>query len=87
MSKIHCSDVCVKFSFHYVEHFSLQGLNDLYDFKEKYPDADLDPFLKRSSQFFQNYIERGLRNIEIERFKAPASQTREYFYFKKKTKA
>lgn len=45
----------------------LQGLNDLYDFKKKYPDADLEPFLKKSSQFFQNYIERGLKNIEQER--------------------
>lgn len=44
-----------------------EGLNDLYDFKKKYPDADLEPFLKMSSQFFQNYIERGLRNIELER--------------------
>ena len=48
-----------------------QGLNDLYDFKSKYPDADLEPFLKKSSQFFQNYIERGLKNIEAERTKTP----------------
>lgn len=47
--------------------FPLQGLNDLFDFKEKNPDADLDPFLKKSSQFFQTYIERGLRSIESER--------------------
>ena len=33
----------------------------------KHPDADLDPFLKKSSQFFQDYIERGLKNIELER--------------------
>ncbi len=45
----------------------VQGLNDLYDFKEKFPDADLEPFLKRSSQFFQKYIERGLDNIQAER--------------------
>ncbi|XP_064635641.1 cytoskeleton-associated protein 5-like isoform X2 [Lineus longissimus] len=44
-----------------------EGLNDLYDFKQKYPEADLEPFLKKSSTFFQNYIERGLKNIEIER--------------------
>ncbi|KAL3842600.1 hypothetical protein ACJMK2_020593 [Sinanodonta woodiana] len=46
---------------------TLEGLNDLYDFKKKYPDADIEPFLKKSSQFFQNYIERGLSNIEKER--------------------
>ena len=44
-----------------------QGLNDLFDFKQRYPEADLDPFLKKSSQFFQDYIERGLKNIETER--------------------
>ena len=44
-----------------------EGLNDLFDFKLTYPDADLEPFLKKSSQFFQNYIERGLKNIEMER--------------------
>ena len=45
----------------------LQGLNDLYDFKQKCPEADLEPFLKKSSHVFQKYIERGLKNIEIER--------------------
>ena len=45
----------------------MQGLNDLYDFKLKYPEADLEPFLKKSSHFFQNYIERGLKNIGLER--------------------
>ena len=44
-----------------------EGLNDLYDFKLKYPDANLDPFLKKSSQYFQSYIERGLKNISTER--------------------
>lgn len=44
-----------------------EGLNDLYDFKQKYPEADLEPFLRKASQFFQNYIERGLKNVEMER--------------------
>ena len=47
--------------------FGFQGLAELYDFKQKYPDADVDPFLKRTSEFFQSYIERGLKNIEMER--------------------
>jgi len=46
---------------------SFQGLAELYDFKQKYPEADIDPFLKRTSEFFQSYIERGLKNIEMER--------------------
>ena len=36
----------------------------LYDFKQRYPDADIEPFLSRSSDFFKNYIERGLKFIE-----------------------
>lgn len=44
-----------------------EGLAELYDFKQKYPEADIDPFLKRTSEFFQSYIERGLKNIEMER--------------------
>jgi len=44
-----------------------EGLAELYDFKQKYPDADIDPFLKRTSEFFQSYIERGLKNIDMER--------------------
>lgn len=44
-----------------------EGLNNLYDFKLKHPDADIDPFLKKSSQFFQDYIERGLKSIALER--------------------
>ncbi|KAK6191581.1 hypothetical protein SNE40_003232 [Patella caerulea] len=44
-----------------------EGLNDLYDFKKKNPDSDLTPFLKKTSQFFQDYVDRGLKNIEQER--------------------
>uniref|UniRef100_A0A8D2LMZ9 Cytoskeleton associated protein 5 n=1 Tax=Varanus komodoensis TaxID=61221 RepID=A0A8D2LMZ9_VARKO len=41
--------------------------NELYEYKKKYSDADIEPFLKNSSQFFQSYVERGLRLIEMER--------------------
>ncbi|XP_018417650.1 PREDICTED: cytoskeleton-associated protein 5 [Nanorana parkeri] len=44
-----------------------EGLSELYEYKKKYSDADLEPFLKNSSQFFQSYVERGLRLIEMER--------------------
>lgn len=44
-----------------------QGLAELYEYKKKYSDADIEPFLKNSSQFFQSYVERGLRVIEMER--------------------
>ena len=43
-----------------------EGLQDLYEFKKKYPEADLEPYLKKASSFFQNYIERGLKAIESE---------------------
>lgn len=44
-----------------------QGLQLLYEFKLQCPDADVNPFLQRSSQFFQDYISRGLKSIEAER--------------------
>ncbi|KAM4779321.1 cytoskeleton-associated protein 5 isoform 2-T5 [Cyanocitta cristata] len=44
-----------------------EGLAELYEYKKKYSDADIEPFLKNSSQFFQSYVERGLRLIETER--------------------
>lgn len=46
---------------------------DLYLFREKYPDASLEPFLKKSSSFFQMYIQRGLQNIENEKKKASST--------------
>ncbi|XP_014669251.1 PREDICTED: cytoskeleton-associated protein 5-like [Priapulus caudatus] len=51
-----------------------EGLSDLYDFKLTYPDADIEPFLCKSSQFFQSYIERGLRDIERARQSKPGSK-------------
>ncbi|XP_041280411.1 cytoskeleton-associated protein 5 isoform X1 [Onychostruthus taczanowskii] len=44
-----------------------EGLAELYEYKKKYSDADIEPFLKNSSQFFQSYVERGLQLIETER--------------------
>ncbi|XP_066556633.1 cytoskeleton-associated protein 5 isoform X2 [Amia ocellicauda] len=44
-----------------------EGLTELYEYKQKYSDADIEPFLKNTSQFFQSYVERGLRMIESER--------------------
>uniref|UniRef100_UPI00398EDFBA cytoskeleton-associated protein 5 isoform X2 n=1 Tax=Pristiophorus japonicus TaxID=55135 RepID=UPI00398EDFBA len=43
-----------------------EGLAELYEYRKKYSDADIEPFLRKSSQFFQNYIERGLRLVENE---------------------
>eukprot|EP00095_Tigriopus_kingsejongensis_P001503 maker-scaffold1086_size63525-snap-gene-0.14 protein:Tk01503 transcript:maker-scaffold1086_size63525-snap-gene-0.14-mRNA-1 annotation:"microtubule associated protein" len=47
------------------EHTKL-GLQELYNFKQQNPQADLEPFLAKSSQYFRDYIERGLKNIEVE---------------------
>ncbi|XP_063227944.1 protein mini spindles [Bacillus rossius redtenbacheri] len=43
------------------------GLALLFDFREQHPEADIEPFLRKSSQFFQDYIEQGLHQIEKER--------------------
>lgn len=42
------------------------GLQELYKFKQQNPQADLEPFLAKSSPYFRNYIERGLKSIEDE---------------------
>ena len=42
------------------------GLQELYMFKQQNPQADLEPFLMKSSPYFRNYIERGLKSIEDE---------------------
>ena len=42
----------------------------LYDFRLQNPDADIQPFLSKSSQFFQNYVERGLKGIEAQRLRS-----------------
>ncbi|KOC71291.1 Cytoskeleton-associated protein 5 [Habropoda laboriosa] len=41
-----------------------EGLMQLYDFKLQYPEADVQPFLVKSHQFFQDFIEQGLRDID-----------------------
>lgn len=41
-----------------------EGLMQLYDFKLQYPEADVQPFLTKSHQFFQDFIEQGLRDID-----------------------
>ncbi|XP_054632925.1 cytoskeleton-associated protein 5 isoform X1 [Dunckerocampus dactyliophorus] len=51
-----------------------EGLTELYEYKQKYTDVDLEPFLKNSSPFFQSYVERGLRMIESEREGKPRIQ-------------
>jgi cytoskeleton-associated protein 5 len=33
-----------------------QGLQELYNFKQQNPHADLEPFLIKSSEYFRNYI-------------------------------
>ncbi len=43
-----------------------EGLHDLYNFKKDNPEADLEPFLDKSSDYFRSYIERGLEAIEAE---------------------
>uniref|UniRef100_A0A672HE37 Cytoskeleton associated protein 5 n=1 Tax=Salarias fasciatus TaxID=181472 RepID=A0A672HE37_SALFA len=52
-----------------------EGLTELYEYKQKYSDVDLEPFLKNTSQFFQSYVERGLRIIESEREGKPRIQS------------
>lgn len=52
-----------------MKNHTREGLELLYNFKEQYPDANLDSFLRKSSPQFQDYIAKGLKSIEMERKK------------------
>ncbi|XP_015113427.1 protein mini spindles isoform X2 [Diachasma alloeum] len=46
------------------KHHTQEGLAQLYDFKLQHPEADVQPFLVKSHQFFQDFIEQGLKDID-----------------------
>lgn len=43
---------------------SQQGLQKLFEFKEKNPTVDLNPFLSGANPYFQQYIKKGLEDIQ-----------------------
>jgi len=43
-----------------------EGLRELYEFKKRHPEANMEPYLQKTSQYFQNYLERGLAALEAE---------------------
>lgn len=45
---------------------SRTGIIELYYFKKKYPDYNVDPFIKNTSPFFQSFIDRSLKTIALE---------------------
>lgn len=40
------------------------GLKQLYEFKEKHPDVDIQPFLRGASPYFQKFINDGLAELQ-----------------------
>ncbi|CAG0920050.1 unnamed protein product [Notodromas monacha] len=46
---------------------SNEGLRLLHAFRERHPEADLEPFLVKSSIFFKQYIEDGLGKLDEEK--------------------
>lgn len=44
-----------------------EGLTMLYDFRLQHPETDIEPYLSKSSKYFQEYIEKGLKEIEMSR--------------------
>lgn len=46
---------------------SKEGFTLLYDFLQQHPDADIDPFLQKSSDIFQEYVHNGLKSVESSR--------------------
>ena len=53
---------CIKF----ILSFFIQGLRELYQFKQANPKADFTVFMMGISKFYQSYIERGLKWAEAE---------------------
>ncbi|XP_032094224.1 cytoskeleton-associated protein 5-like [Thamnophis elegans] len=47
------------------------GLEDLHEFKERHPEADLEPYLKNCSLLFRSYVKHGLAVIMSERRNKP----------------
>nr|XP_056713072.1 cytoskeleton-associated protein 5-like [Euleptes europaea] len=43
------------------------GLEELYEYKKEYPEADLEPFLKKCSLLFRSYVKHGLAVMKSER--------------------
>ncbi|KAH1165906.1 cytoskeleton-associated protein 5-like [Mauremys mutica] len=44
-----------------------EGLEELYEYKKKCPDADLEPFLENFSLLFRSYVKHGLAVMSMER--------------------
>lgn len=40
------------------------GLKQLYEFKEKHPEVDIQPFLRGASPYFQTFINDGLADLQ-----------------------
>lgn len=47
-----------------VKEDSKEGFNLLYDFLKQNPEADIEPFIQKSSHVFQEYISNGLKSVE-----------------------
>lgn len=41
-----------------------QGIKQLYEFKEKHPEVDIQPFLRGASPYFQTFINNGLAELK-----------------------
>ncbi|XP_044737477.1 protein mini spindles isoform X3 [Chrysoperla carnea] len=52
-----------------VKETTKEGLLLLYEFREQHPEVDTEPFLKRATQFFQEYVEKGLEDIAAQKRK------------------
>lgn len=39
----------------------------LYDFKKEHPEININQFLSKTSKFFQQYISRGLEEVQAEK--------------------
>lgn len=66
----HLSEIFMKIAY---EETAKEGLLQFYEFKKQNPHLDLSSFLAPTSQYFRDYVENGLKNIEKEKGTLKAS--------------
>ena len=49
------------------------GLEELYDFKLRFPNVDINPFLATTADAFQKFIHEGLARVQSQRAAAAAA--------------
>ncbi|KFM68160.1 Cytoskeleton-associated protein 5, partial [Stegodyphus mimosarum] len=60
-----------------------EGLAELCEFTQKHPEADIEPYLQTSSDFFQNYIREGIKELKNKKSSMKSNESSSLFMSKK----